>query len=117
MIGGCDRPGEFDEPLKVAAHHTGLSGLGVQALQPRELLAAFLFDRRWQVRLINALPQCEQVGSRGIEFAQFFLNGFELLAEEILMLGLADLLLHFGLDAALHGHHFQFFVQQFANAA
>jgi hypothetical protein len=33
------------------------------------------------------------------------------------MLGLADLLLHFGLDAALHGHHFELFVEQFADAA
>ena len=33
------------------------------------------------------------------------------------MLGLADLLLHLGLDAALHGHHFEFFVQQFADAS
>src|SRR5262245_16359326 len=110
MVSSRHGPGEFDEPLKVAAYHTGLSGLRVQALQPCELLAAFLLNRGWQVSFSNALPEREQVGSRGVQFTQFFLNGFALLAQDVLMLSLADLLLHFGLDTALHGHHFEFFV-------
>ena len=115
MVGGGDGPGQFHQPLEVAAHHTGLSRLRMQALKPRQLLAAFLFDCARQVGLVNALPESQQVGSRGIHLAQLFLNRLELLAQKEFVLDLANFLLHFRLDFALYGHHFQFFVQQFSD--
>src|SRR5262252_10724183 len=61
MVGSRDAPGQLHQPLEIAAHHTRLSRLRMQALKPRQLLAAFLGDGNRQGRLINTLPQRQQV--------------------------------------------------------
>src|SRR5262249_31641377 len=97
MVGGRDAPGQLHQPLEIAAHHTRLSRLRMQALKPRQLLAAFLGDGNRQSRLINTLPQRQQVGRWRIDLTQLFSNRLELLTQKVLVLSLANLLLHFRL--------------------
>ncbi len=50
-----------------------------------------------------------------VQLAQFFLNRFELLAQEVFPLGLVHLALGLGLNLLLHGEDFDFLRENFAD--
>ena len=50
-----------------------------------------------------------------VQLAEFFLDGFELLAQEVLALGLVHLALGLGLDLLLHGQDFDFLGENLAD--
>ncbi len=111
----CLQPRDIHQPLEVGPRHVVLSGGGIHRLQPLKLAVSRLARLRAHLRLRNLLLQLNEVRPLLAALAKLLLDRLELLAQEVLALGLAKLiarvLLHPRLqlkllDLARHeGHH------------
>jgi hypothetical protein len=103
VVRGHHTPGQSRHPIEIGADDGGLGRIGVRALQAfdlfLDLFARFLRDRL----LFDLLAVILDFFGEFLAFAQLGLNGFELLAEEVLTLRLVHLALRGRGDFLLHG--------------
>ena len=115
VVRGLLTPGQFDHPFQIGPDRRRLGGVRMHLLQTLELLFTFLQDLVRHLRVFDAGAKLGNLLSPFIQFTQFFLNGLELLPEEILSLGFVHLPLGLRLDFLLHGEDFDLFGQNLAD--
>src|SRR5207248_4251609 len=102
---GAGRPGQAGDPVQVGADHGVLGRDRRQLLQPRQLAVGLLAALRRQPGLVEPATQLIDLGLLLVLFPQLALNGTQLLAQDVLALGLVDLLAGLSLDAPPHLQH------------
>ena len=91
LVNGGLTPGEADDPVQVGADYARIGchrGSGIEPVQFFQRLCLDLFGHTCREYL---LAQFKALTYGGVCFAQFFLNGLQLFAQEILSLALIDL--------------------------
>ena len=93
-------PGQDRQPVEIGADDRVLGRAGVHAGQPLELALRLAQHLLRRAGLLDPLPELADLGVFALAFAQLLLDRLELLAEEVVALGLgqlaADLLLDLG---------------------
>ena len=107
----CLRPGHRDQPVQVGADDAIFGRGGGQAREAVQLAAGLLFGLLGHVGFFDALAELLDVGGLLVAFTQLALDGFELLAQEVLVLHLFDLGAGFVLDLLTQLQHFRFACQ------
>ena len=94
---GALRPRQIGDQLEVVADDVRLRALAVHALETAELAIDDLLRVFGELRVVETLA--ERTRARlAVAVAELALDGAHLLAEDVLALVLAELLLHLGLD-------------------
>ncbi len=86
-------------------------------LEPFELLERDLFAIGGHLGRCDLLAEIVQIPARFVDLAQFFLDGLELLAQDVLALVPPHLLLHLGVDLFAHLEHLVLARQELQHAA
>ena len=102
LSGVCDVPRQIEDPVEVGADDRVLGRADLHVAQALELLLRDLLGLGRQVRLRDALLEAVEIALIAVVLAELFLDGLELLAEDVLALVLAHLLLDLGVDALAH---------------
>jgi hypothetical protein len=102
VVRGLSCPRQIEDPVEVGAHHRVLGRADLHRAQPLELLLRDLLGLAREVGLGDALLEAVEVALVAVVLAELFLDGLELLAEHVLALVLAHLLLDLGVDALAH---------------
>ncbi len=112
LLAGTDIPGQRDQQLDIRADDRVLRRDRRNLLQPRKLAQGVLIGLFGHVRLLDLLAQL--VDGRGlfVLLAQLLLDGFQLLAQNVLALRLAHLLLGLALNLLAQFQHFQLVCQE-----
>ena len=85
------RPGQFDQPIKIGAHHAVFAGRFRHALQPAQFLARLVLDLLRHLRVGDGLVELGHLrGLALLAFAELALNGGHLLAQQRLALTLVE---------------------------
>ena len=92
------RPGQDGQPVEIRPDDRILGRAGVHPAQSFDLPLGFGQNVLGRLGLFETPPEFFQFGVLGLAFAEFFLNGFDLLAEEMVALRLGD----FGTDLFLN---------------
>ena len=79
---------------------------GMHLLKTLELLFSFFQHFLGHLGFFDPLAKLSHFFRAFVQFTQFFLNRFELLAQEVFALGLVHLPLGLGLNFLLHGEDF-----------
>ena len=87
-------PGQCDEPIEVRPRDRELCSGRRHLRETIELAKGFLLHGLRHLRRLDLVAQLLDLASLVVAFAQLLLDRFELLAEEILALILADFGLH-----------------------
>ena len=106
LVLGRDRPGQLDQPLQVGARDGVLGRRRLHHLEPLELLDRDLLGRRpasWPPAIFSR--KSSRSPPRLVDLAQLFLDGLELLAQDVLALVAAHLLLDLAVDLLAHLQH------------
>ena len=96
-------PRQRRDPLEIVADHAVLGRRLRQPLEPRELAVGDLAHLLGQLDLRELLAQLLDLGLGRVALPELLLDRLELLAQQVLALGLVELGLHLGLDARAHG--------------
>ena len=107
VVGGLLAPGDVENPVDVGANDGVLRRANLHLPQALELLVRDVVGLARQVRLGQALFEDVEVALIAFLFAQLFLDGLELLAQDVLALVLAHLLFDLGVDAVPHFEDFE----------
>ena len=99
--------GSRDDPLEVGADHAVLGGRRRQPLEPRQLPLGLPADVLGQLGLLDLLAQLVDLRLGLVLLAQLSLDRLQLLAQEVLALGLVHLGLDLGLDLRAELHHLE----------
>ena len=91
-------PGEREDPLEVGADDPVLGGRGRELRKPVELAPRLLVGVLGKLRLLDLCAQLGELRLLLVRLAELLLDRLQLLAQEVLPLGLVHLLLHLGLD-------------------
>ena len=114
---GLLAPGQFHQPFEVGADRRRFCGVRMHLLKPLELFVGLFEDLLGHLGVFDVLAELGHFFGPLVQFAQFFLDGLQLLTEEVIALGLVHLALGFGLDLLLHREDFDFRAQEIAGAA
>jgi hypothetical protein len=79
-------PGKLDHPFEIGSEHRILGSHLRHSLQTRNFFQNLLFNVGGHLCFRDPLAQIFGGGVLPVLFAQFFLNGFELLAQKVLAL-------------------------------
>ena len=110
-------PRQLDQPVEVAAHHRVFGGAVRHALQALQFLGRLLFDFFRHLRVGDRFPEFRDFGGIAlVAFAEFLLDRFELLAQQILALALVHARLGAFVDLARQPQHLDALRQQFQHA-
>ncbi len=101
VVLGRHAPRQLDQPLEVGPGHGVLGARRLHALEAVELLARDLLGLLGQLGLDDLLGELVEVAGAVVELTQLLLDGLELLAQHVLALVAAHLLLDLGVDALL----------------
>ena len=99
VVGRRGGPRQRQDPVEVGAGHRVLRRRRHHLLQPPQLPLHRLLRLRRQLRRLGALAQLVVLGAGGVRPGELLLDLAELLAQVMLALGLAHLLLDLVLDA------------------
>jgi hypothetical protein len=110
-------PGNGDDPFQIGADDAVLGGGGRQLRQAVELATRLLLDFLGEVGLFDLRPQLGHLGLLLVAFAELVLDGLQLLAEEVLPLGVLHLRLHLGLDLRAELEHLELAVEDHSQLA
>ena len=102
VVLGRGVPRQRRDPLEVGADDAVLGRRLGQPLEPRELAVGDLADLLGQLDLGELLAQLLDLGLRRVALAELLLDRLELLAQEVLALGLVELRLDLRLDPRAH---------------
>ena len=97
VVGGGRGPRQADQPVDVGPDHAHLGGGGGDPAHPVDLLEGAGAHLLGHPRRLDLLAQLVDLGLLGVVLAQLALDRLQLLAEDVLPLGLV----HLGLDLAL----------------
>ena len=101
VVVGRDVPGQADEPVDVGPDDADLGRGGGDPAHPVDLLERPRLDLLGHARALDLLAELVDLGLLRVVLAELALDGLQLLAEDVLALGLVHLGLDLGLDAAL----------------
>ena len=101
LVVGRDVPRQADQPVHVGPDHADLGRGRRDAAHPVDLLDRPGLDLLGHAGGFDLVAQLVDLGLLRVVFAQLTLDRLELLAKDVLALGLVHLRLDFGLDAAL----------------
>ena len=93
--------GQADEPVHVRADHADLGRGGRDPAHPVDFLDGPGLDLLGHAGLLDLVAQLVDLGLLRVVLTELALDGLQLLAEDVLALGLVHLGLDFGLDLAL----------------
>ena len=99
QVGGADRPREVRQPLEVGARDGVLRAARLHGLQAFELLSGDLLGLLGHLRLGDLLRELLGVAGLVVHLAELALDRLELLAQHVLALRVAHLLLDLAVDA------------------
>src|SRR5438132_1472907 len=99
-LGGRRSPGQRHQPVDVGANNADLGRGHRNALHPVDFFEGPFFDGFWHARRLYLFPQLVELRAFFV-FTELFTNGFELLAQDLLALQLADGALDLVLDLGL----------------
>ncbi len=85
--------------------------------EPLELLLGFLEHLLGHLGVFDALAEFRHFLRPFVQLAEFFLDGFQLLAQKVFALGLVHLPFGLRLDLLLHGEDIDFLGENFADLA
>ncbi len=102
-------PRQRGHPFQIGPRHHVLGRGRRHLLQPLQLAVAFLASFRRHARFVQLLAQLLDFGLGIVRLTEFLLNGLHLLAQQILALALADLLLHLLLNFVAQLEHLELF--------
>ena len=117
VVGGVDRPGQRHDPVEIGTDHAVLGGRRRQLRQAVHLPGGLLEHFFGQVRLLDLLAQFVGLRLGLVHLPQLVLDGFELLAQDVLPLALVHLGLDLVLDLGAQLQHFQLAVHEGGEAA
>ena len=95
-------PGNVQDPVEVRAHHGVLGRAHLHVAEAFDLLLRDLLGLGGEACLGDAVFEAVEIALVAVVLAELFLDGLELLAEHVLALILAHLLLDLGVDALAH---------------
>ena len=101
VVLGRDVPGQADEPVHVGADDADLGGCGRDPAHALDFLERAGLHVVGHARALDLLAELVDLGLLRVVLAELALDGLQLLAEDVLALGLVELRLDLGLDAAL----------------
>ncbi len=104
-------PRQFAQQLQVRAYDVIIRSRRRQSFQPVQLPPGLLLRFLGQAGLFQTFAQQIDFGLFRAALAEFLLNGAQLLAQEILALLLAHLVLHVASDLAAQFEHLHFVAQ------
>ena len=116
VVLGLLAPGQLHQPLEVGPDRGRFGGVRVHLLKALELLFGLLEDFLRHLGVFDVLPELGDLFGPLVQLAELFLNGLELLAQEVLPLGLVHLAFGLGLDLLLHREDFDLRRQELADA-
>ena len=99
-------PRQFHHPFQIGPDRGGLGGIRMHFFKSLELLFGFLQDLLRHLGVFDPLAKFRDFLRALVQFAQFFLNRFQLLAQKVFALGLVHLPLGLRLNLLLHGEDF-----------
>ena len=108
---GSFRPGQRRQPLHVVAGDGVIRSHGRHAGQAAQFFQGLFLDFIGHAGVVDLLLEVFGVARAFILLAQFFLDGFHLLAQVVLALRLLHPVLHFGLDLVAQLLDFEFLRQ------
>ena len=117
VVVGRHRPRQLDEPLEVRARDGVLGRRRLHALEALELLLGDLLGLLGHLRLGDLLGELVEVAAAVVELAELFLDRLELLAQDVLALVAAHLLLHLRVDALADLEHLELARQELEHLA
>ncbi len=117
VIVGRHRPRQLDEPLEVRARDRVLRARRLHALQAIELLARDLLRLFGELGLRDLLAELLEITAAIVELAELFLDRLELLAQHVLALVAAHLLLYLGVDPLADLQHLELARQELEDLA
>ncbi len=115
IILGLLGPGQFHNPFDIGSDGRRLGGIRMHFLKTLELLFRFFQHLLRHLQFGDPLAKLGDFLRAFVKLAQFFLNRFELLAQEVFALGLVHLPLGLRLNLLLHGEDFDFFAENLAD--
>jgi len=98
---GLNVPGKRRQPVEIGAYDRDLRREGVHLLQATRLLLGLLSHLGGHTAISDLRPDIGGLARLGIGFPQLLLDRLHLLSQEVLPLGLVDLLLHLAMDLRL----------------
>ncbi len=101
VVVGRDVPRQADEPVDVCPDDANLGRGGRDPAHPVDFLEGPGLDLLGHAGGLDLLTKLVDLGLLGVLLAELALDGFQLLAEDVLALGLVHLGLDLGLDPAL----------------
>ena len=101
LVVGRDVPGQADQPVDVGPDDPDLGRRGGDPAHPVDFLDRAGLDLVRHAGGLDLVAQLVDLGLLRVVLAQLALDGLELLAQDVLALGLVHLGLDFGLDPAL----------------
>ena len=110
VLGGLV-PGQGEDPLEVAADDAVLGGRGRELGEPVELAARGAVGLLGEVGLLDLAAELRDLGLLLVAFPELILDRLQLLAEEVLALGVLHLRLHLGLDLRAELEHLELAVE------
>ena len=110
VLGGLV-PGQGEDPLEVAADDAVLGGRGRELGEPVELAARGAVGLLGEVGLLDLSAELRDLGLLLVAFPELILDRLQLLAEEVLALGVLHLRLHLGLDLRAELEHLELAVE------
>jgi hypothetical protein len=102
VVLGRVRPRKIEDPVEVGAHDRVLGRADLHGAQALELLLRDRLRLGGEVGLGDAVLEAVEIALIAVVLAELFLDGLELLAEHVLALVFAHLLLDLGVDALAH---------------
>ena len=102
VVGRGRRPRQVEDPVEVGAHHRVLGRPDLHRAQAPKLLLRDRLGLAGQSSLDDALLEPVEVALVAVVLAELLLDGLELLAQHVLALVFAHLLLDLGVDALAH---------------
>ena len=108
-------PGQFHDPFDIGPDGGGLGGIRVHFSRRLSCFSVSFSTFSGIFGVCDPLAKLSDFFRAFIEFAQLFLNRFELFAQEVFALGLVHLALGLGLDLLLHGEDFDFLAEDLAD--
>src|SRR5258708_25293485 len=91
VVGRLEAPGQAGHPIEIGADDGGLGGVGMGALEPLDLLLDLILCLRRDHPLLDLLAIVLHFLAELFSFAELGLDGFQLLAQEVLALRLVHL--------------------------
>ncbi len=102
VVGRLEMPRQVEDPVEVGADDGVLGRADLHVAQALELLLRDLLGLLRKAGLRDAILETVEIPLIAVVLAELFLDGLELLAEDVLALVLAHLLFDLGVDAVAH---------------